>query len=102
MVKENLSWGENCDLLTKKVNAQMQLLGGVQSFGASLEEMTHLWILFCRSVLKQSCVVWHSSLTQDKFDELERSQKTFSKLVLRDKYTTYEDSLIKLNLESLS
>ena len=102
IVKDNLSWDENCDLLTKKVNARMQLLRWVQSFGASLEEMTHLWILFCRSVLEQSCVVWHSSLTQDNIDDLERTQKTFAKLVLRDKYTTYKDSLIKLNLESLS
>ena len=54
IVKTNLSWDENCAQLIKKVNSRMQLLRGVQSFGASREEMVHLWILFCRSVLEQS------------------------------------------------
>ena len=62
----------------------------------------HLWIIFCRSVLEQSCVVWHSSLTQENIDDLERTQKTFTKLVLKEKYLSYEDSLIKLNLDPVS
>ena len=90
IVKTNLSWDDNCDNLIKKVNARMQLLRGVQSFAATKIEMVHLWAIFCRSVLEQSCVVWHSSLTQENSDDLERTQKTFSKLVLREKYTTYE------------
>ena len=102
IVKTNLSWDDNCHELVRKVNARMQLLRGVQSFGASKKEMVHLWIIFCRSVLEQSCAVWHSSLTQENIDDLERTQKTFAKLVLKEKYTTYEESLIKLNLDSLS
>ena len=102
IVTTNLSWDDNCDQIIKKVNARMQLLRGVQSFGATKAEMVHLWTLFCRSVLEQSCAVWHSSLTQENTDDLERTQKTFAKLVLREKYTTYEDALIKLNMESLS
>ena len=58
--------------------------------------------VFCRSVLEQSCVVWHNSLTQENTEDLERPQKTFCKLVLREKYKTYEDSLILLNLDSLN
>ena len=79
----------------------MQLLRGVLSFGASDEEMVHLWITFCRSVLEQSCVVWHGSLTQENVDDLERTQKTFCKLVLRQKYKDYEHSLLYLNLDFL-
>ena len=60
-----------------------------------------MWIIFCRSVLEQSCVVWSSSLTQDNKDDLERTQKTFTKLVLKEKYKNYEDSLRILNLDSL-
>ena len=60
-----------------------------------------MWIIFCRSVLEQSCVVWSSSLTQDNKDDLERTQKTFTKLVLKEKYKNYEDSLRILNLDYL-
>ena len=83
IVTTNLSWDDNCDQIIKKVNARMQLLRGVQSFGATKAEMVHLWTLFCRSVLEQSCAVWHSSLTQENTDDLERTQKTFAKMVLR-------------------
>jgi uncharacterized circularly permuted ATP-grasp superfamily protein len=33
---------------------------------------------------------------------LERTKETFEKLVIREKYKTYEDSLILLNLDSLN
>ena len=101
IVNNKLSWDDNCGQLVKKVNSRMRLLRGVQSFGASVEEMVHLWILFCRSVLEQSCVVWGTSLTQENIDDLERTQKTFAKLVLRERYRDYDNALLILNLDSL-
>ena len=86
IVWSDLSWDDNCELLIKKVNARMQLLRGVQEFGASTKEMVHLWTVICRSVLEQSFAVWSSSLTQENKDDLERTQKTFSKLVLKERY----------------
>ena len=41
-------------------------------------------------------------LTQENINNLERTQKTFAKLVLGNKYVTYEEALIKLNLISLA
>ena len=79
----------------------MALLRGVLNFGASNEEMVHLWKIFCRSVLEQSCVVWNSSLTQENITDLERTQKTFCKLVLKEKFKDYNNSLLLLNLETL-
>ena len=64
-------------------------------------EMVHLWTVFCKSVLEQSCVVWHSSLTQENREDLERTQKSFCKLILQEKYVNYENALLKLNLVSL-
>ena len=101
IINSNLSWNENCDAIIKKVNARMQLLRSVHSFGASPEEMAHLWVVFCRSVLDQLCVVRHSSLTKGNIKDLERTQKTFTKMVLKEKYENYENAIIKLNLETL-
>ena len=86
VVTSDLTWSDNCSLIIKKVNARMQLIRNILSFGATTEEMVHLWVVFCRSVLEQSCVVWHSSLTQENREDMERLQKTFCKLVLKDKY----------------
>ena len=67
----------------------------------NLQEMVHLWIVFCRSVIEQSCVVWHGSLTQENIDNLECTQKRFAKLVMKEKYQNYVDALLLLNLDSL-
>ena len=101
IINTRLSWDENCNEIIKKVNARMQLIRELQSFGATDDEMVHFWILFCRSVLEQSCVVWGSSLTQENIENLERTQKTLSKLVLKEKYKSYENALLILNLDKL-
>ena len=68
----------------------MQLLWKVWSFGSSREEMVKLWETFC--VLDQSWVVWHSGLMEENRSDLERTQKTFIKLVLEEDYETYRAS----------
>ena len=79
----------------------MLLLKKIQSFGASAEEMVDIWKTYCRSILEQSAVVWGPSITEENKIDLERTQKSFAKLILKNKYIHYEDSLIKLNLETL-
>ena len=76
-ISNNLSWSDNCDYLISKVNMRMQLLRKVWSFGSTIPEMVHLWICYCRSVLEQSCVIWHSSLIEQNTIDLERTQKVF-------------------------
>ena len=46
--------------------------------------------------------MWHSALTQENADNLERLQKTFTKLVLGQQYRSYEEALLKLNLFPLN
>ena len=101
IIENSLSWNENCMAIIKKVNARMQLLRKVWSFGSTKQEMVHLWKTFCLSVLDQSCVVWDSGLTAENRADLERTQKTFTKLVLEEDYETYPKALQALQLETL-
>ena len=64
--------------------------------------LNKLCIFYCHSILEQSCVVWHSSLSHKNSQDLERTQKTFCKLILRQKYKTYDLALEELNLSFLS
>jgi hypothetical protein len=96
-----ITWDENCSIIVRKVNALMQLLRKVWSFGSSVTEMVHLWRTYCLSILEQSCVVWGNLLTEDNKLDLERTQKSFCKLVLEEDYKDYENALITLQLETL-
>ena len=71
----------------------MQLLRKVWSFGSSIEEMVHLWRTYCLSILEQSCVVWGNLITEENKMDLERTQKSFLKLVLQEDYKNYENAL---------
>ena len=53
------------------------------------------------SILEQSAVIWHSSLTEDNKNDLERVQKNAFRNILKQEYTDYETAQKKLNLESL-
>ena len=86
IINDKLTWEDNCDYLIRKVNARMELLRKALSFGATEKEMDHLWIIYCRGILEQSCAVWHSSLTQENSNDIERCQKVFAKLTLQNHY----------------
>jgi hypothetical protein len=101
VITNTLSWNENCARIIKKVNARMQLLRKVWSFGSSCEEMVNLWKTYCLSILEQSCAVWTNGLTAENEQDLERTQKTFCKLVLGNSYKSYYEALKTLNLETL-
>lgn len=101
VITNQISWNENCSLLVKKVNARMQLLRKVWSFGSTPSEMVQLWKTFCRSILEQTCVVWDSGLTRENIKDLERTQKTFVKLDLEENYQNYQTGLLALQLDSL-
>ena len=102
----NLKWDKNCEQIITKVNRKMLLLKKILKFGATREEMVHLWISYCRSVLEQSAVLWAGSLTQENKEDLERTQKSFAKLVLNKDYNedqenSYQNALMKLNIQTL-
>ena len=77
------------------------MLRRVTSFGTSLDDLRNIYILFVRSQLEQSAVVWHSSLTEQNRNDLERVQKSALKVILGEKYQSYNKALIELNLETL-
>ena len=63
IISDDLSWNLNTEYLVKKANARMQLLRKVASFSPPLEDLKTIYKLYVRSILEQSAVVWHSSLT---------------------------------------
>jgi len=78
--------------LVKKADARMALLRKVASFGAPLEDLKTIYVLFIRSILEQSATVWHSSLSEENIKDLKG-------LRIKEKYKGYKQSLSKIGLE---
>ena len=98
----DLTWNSNTASLVKRANARMVLLQKLSEFGAPRDHLKSIYILYIRSVLEQSAVVWHSSLTQQNTEDLERVQKSAFKIILKNKYESYEKALVTLDLQNLS
>ena len=66
----------------------MVLLRRVAEFTTSIKDLKTIYIMYIRSILEQSCVVWHSSLSNQNSEDLERIQKSALKIILGTKYKT--------------
>ena len=102
ILTDDLKWSENTRELVKKAYSRMELLRKVASFKPPIDDLKNIYMLYIRSILEQSCVVWHNSLTEENSEDLERVQKAAVKIMLGEKYTDYENGLLKVDLDKLS
>ena len=102
IIQNDLKWDSNTSRLVKRANARMQLLHKLYEFGATREDMREIYISYIRSILEQNSVVWHSSLTEENIQDLERIRKSACKIIMKNNNIEYIKSLQILNLESLS
>ena len=80
----------------------MQLLNAAASFTSARQDLKNIYTTFVRSVLEQSSVVWHSSLSSENRKDLERLQKTAVRIILGKTYNNYKQGLKMLNLQTLN
>ena len=100
ILTNDLKWQKNTERIIKKANARMQLLRIATNFTSNWEDLKIIYISYIRSYLEQSCVVWHSGLTQENTQDLERIQKCALKIILNESYKNYQNALNILETES--
>ena len=101
IISDDLRWDLNTANIVKKSNARLELLRRVASFSPPLEDLKTVYFLFIRSLLEQSATVWHSSLTEENSNDLERVQKSAVRIMLGNSYRGYRKSLNILQMDSL-
>ena len=101
VITNNLSWKKNTKELVIKGFRRMQLLNAAAGFTDSREDLKGIYLTYVRSVVEQSAVVWHSSLTQKNRNDLERVQKAAVRVIMGKNYISYKNSLKELKIDSL-
>ena len=79
----------------------MPLLNRAASFTSNMHNLKKIYLTYIQSVLDQSAVVWHSSLSQKNKKDLERVQKVAIRVILGKNYKGFNEGLKKLNLKRL-
>ena len=101
-VNDQLSWYANTDFIVKKAYKRMIILHNLFQFCLPISELVNIYILYIRSDLESSAVVWHSSITKLEDNQIERVQKTALKIILAERYEDYTTALIETGLDTLS
>ena len=100
-ISSDLKWEHNTNEIVRRANARMIILRKLVQFNPKKEDMIIIYISYMRSILEQSCQVWNFSLTEDNSNDLERVQKNALRIILGEKYTSYQLALEEFNLSDL-
>ena len=101
IISSDLTWHKNTRMLVKKGYQRIIILQKLFEFAVPEEDLIRIYILFIRSILEQSCVVWSSSITNEEQKDLERVQKVCLRIILKQNYIDYATALKRTKLESL-
>ena len=101
IISSDLTWHENTLMLVRKAYGRMTILRKLYCFSVPISDLIQIYIIYIRCYLEQSCVVWHSSLTEEDSTKLERVQKVALRIILKENYLNYENALEKTGLENL-
>ena len=93
IIDQKLSWQANTNFIIQKAYKRMSLLHRLYDFAVPVQDLVEIYVLYIRSVLESSAVVWNSSLTQGQEKEIERVQKVALRIILKDQYENYENAL---------
>ena len=100
-ISADLTWRSNTKSLVTRAYKRVILLQKLFEFNVPTKDLVTIYKLFIRSILEQSCVVWHSSITKEEETDIERVQKVCLKIILKDNYESYSLALEQTELQTL-
>ena len=65
-IADDLKWAKNTTELVRNCYARMTILRKLNQFSVAVDDLLNIYVLFIRSRLEHSAVVWHSAITQVK------------------------------------
>ena len=102
-ITSDLKWTANTNYITKNASRKLFMLTVLRQFHADLSDLRAVYISFIRPCLEYCSQLWHTGLTQQQGQEIEKVQKRACKIMIGyDKYTDYASACQLLNLETLS
>ena len=100
-LQEDGGWSKNTQEYCKKAYSRLSMLTKLKYAGVQTEDLITIFKLFIRSTLEYNSVAFHSSLTSQQENALERCQSVCLKVILSDSYISYNAALEMSGLETL-
>ena len=101
ILTDDMKFEKNTADICKRAFARLSMITKLKYVGVKPEDLIQIFTLYIRSLLEYCCVSWHSSLTQELTDDIERVPRPAMKVILGPDYTDYNSSLETCGLETL-
>ena len=96
-ISDDLSWSKNC----VRAYSRLSMLTKLKYVGVKTEDLIDVYLLYIRSITEYCSVAFHSSLTIEQSNKLERIQKVCLRVILGEMYVSYVGALEMCVLETL-
>ena len=100
-ISDDLSWSRNCTEICKNAYSRLSMITRLKYVGVAMEDLIQVYVLYIRSLTEYCSVVYHSRLTEEQSNKLERIQKTCLKVILNEMYVDYQSELEMTGLDIL-
>ena len=101
LLTDDLKFGKHTQDICKRAFARISMITKLKYVGVPTQDLIDVYILFVRSLLEYCCVSWHSSLTVEQSNHIERVQQTALKVILGSSYQDYDSALESCSLDTL-
>ena len=101
ILSSDLTWNLNTAKIVKNANMRMKILHTAAKFTSNISDLKIIYKTYIRSVLEYGANVWHSGLTNQNKNDIERLQKSSLKIILKNNYVNYKNALKFMNMDSL-
>ena len=80
---------------------KLWILRRLKNFGTSMDDLVDVYIKQVRCLLELAVAAWQGAITKAEMSALERVQRSAVRIILGQKFSSYENSLHTLQLEDL-
>ena len=101
IVRSDMKWNSNTDNMVKKASKRLWLLRRLKYLGASRRDLLEVYSKQIRCILELGAPAWQGGISIAEKQDLERIQKCAAHIILGADYTSYQDALETLQLDSL-
>ena len=101
-LQEDLGWHENTKQICKKAFSRISLLSKLKYVGIQTDDLLTIYKLFIRCIPEYCSTVFHSSLSEELSNKIDRIQSTCLKVILSESHVSYSAALEMCGLEQLS
>ena len=89
IVSQDLRWTLNTEYICMKARQKLWIMRRMLKLDLDTDKMFDTYTKEVRSILELAVPVWHSRLTKQQTQDIERIQKMAFKIILQEKYQTY-------------